>query len=211
MLSDTTVRLHQVSVVVTAQSHNPSILNPDFLRVLEVVPQDWEVAQTISTPAVSLVRYKNGITWTVETEKLEVKESCGPSLDDESQCHDLVTKYINKLPFVPYRHLGLNCIVSSPQAEANRWLCDRFLVQAIRSFPDLNGFTPTFAFDMDGRNTVCNIILEAGRISGEESVIARCNIDHKETRSVDFLTQSIGKWPIQRRVIEQTITRLLGS
>ena len=211
MVGGTPVQLHHVSVVVTAQSHNPSILNPDFLRALEIVPRDWEVAQTISTPAISLVSYENGVTWTVEPEKLEVREHCGPDFDTEYQCHELVTKYIDKLPYVPYRHLGLNCLVSCYQVEANRWLLDRFLVKQIRSLPDLHGLTPTFAFDMPVEDAVCNISLEAGTHSGKESIFAKCNIHHEKTDSADAITQAIGKWSKQLRVIRRTLTRLLGS
>ena len=210
MLRDTPIRVHHVSVVVTAQSHNPSILNPDFLWSLEIVPRDWEVAQTISTPAISVVSYENGVTWTVEPQKLEVRENCGPSFDDKYQCHTLLSKYINKLPHVPYRYLGLNCLVSCPQAKANRWLIDRFLVKTIRNFPDLRSFTPTFTFDVDGEDAVCNISLETGTHHGNESVFAKCNLHHEETHDVESLTRAIGKWPIQRHGIERTITKLLG-
>ena len=53
--------LHSVSVVVTAEFHNPSILNPDFLESKEIVPSDWTGTEAITTPQVSFVRYENEI------------------------------------------------------------------------------------------------------------------------------------------------------
>ena len=46
------ISLHSVSVVVTAQFHNPSILNPDFLESREIVPADWTVADSTVDGAV---------------------------------------------------------------------------------------------------------------------------------------------------------------
>ena len=84
--------LHSISVVVTAQSHNPSILNRDFLVLQEIVPESWEVIEAVTTPAVSLIRYKKGIQLVVDEEKLTVVENCKSSFQDEylatygSQC-----------------------------------------------------------------------------------------------------------------------------
>ena len=36
MLGDTPIRLHHASVVFTAQSYNPSVLNPDFILPLKL-------------------------------------------------------------------------------------------------------------------------------------------------------------------------------
>ena len=68
--------LHSVSVVVTAQFHNPSILNPDFLVSRQIVPEGWAVAETLTTPPVSVVKYENGI----------------------SQVHQLAVEYLRKPP-----------------------------------------------------------------------------------------------------------------
>ena len=53
------VRLHVASVVVTANYHNPSILNNDFLVKNDIVSDGWKVADSISTPAVSVIKYDN--------------------------------------------------------------------------------------------------------------------------------------------------------
>ena len=65
MPEDTSYWLHTVSVVVTAEFHNPSILNPDFLVSREIIPADWVVTEAVTTPPVSVVRYNNGIQWVV--------------------------------------------------------------------------------------------------------------------------------------------------
>ncbi len=34
------------TIVVVAADHNPSILNPDFLRINDIVPSDFKVIET---------------------------------------------------------------------------------------------------------------------------------------------------------------------
>ena len=114
--------LHSISVVVTAQSHNPSILNRDFLVLQEIVPESWEVIEAVTTPAVSLIRYKKGIQLVVDEEKLTVVENCKSSFQDEYLAHTVVNAYLEKLPHVPYRSLGLNCRIAMRQEGPPDWL-----------------------------------------------------------------------------------------
>ncbi len=101
--------LHSVSVVVTAQFHNPSILNPDFLESREIVPEGWEVEETVTTPPMSVVKYTNGVQWAVEQGKLTVAEKCeGEPFKGGHRVHGLANAYLRKLPHVPYRELRLN-------------------------------------------------------------------------------------------------------
>lgn len=126
MSEDPPISLHSVSVVVTAQFHNPSILNPDFLASREIVPADWKVAETLTTPPVSVVKYENGVEWSVDQSRLTVAEQSGPGFGDSYRVHPLMVAYLRKLPHVPYRSLGLNCQVSKSQANPQRWLIERF-------------------------------------------------------------------------------------
>ena len=66
MPSDKTHFPVAVSVVVTAEFHNPSILNPDFLASRKIVPENWEVKETMTSPVLSFTAYENGIRWTVD-------------------------------------------------------------------------------------------------------------------------------------------------
>ena len=82
--------LHSVSVVVTAGFHNPSILNPDFLKSRGIVPMDWEPKRTITTPQFSTIQFHNGIKWTVDQSKLTVVEACESQFRDSYLVYDLV-------------------------------------------------------------------------------------------------------------------------
>lgn len=67
-------KLFQFSIVVPGRSHNPTLLNPDFLQRQDIVSADcsWTVAETVTTPLFAMVRYDNGVTVQVESEKLSV-------------------------------------------------------------------------------------------------------------------------------------------
>ena len=71
-----TLRLIQFSGVVLGQFHNPTILNPNFLETEGIVPKswDWKVSKNITTPPLAVVTYTNGVTITVEPNKLQVTD-----------------------------------------------------------------------------------------------------------------------------------------
>ena len=155
--------LESISVVVTAQSHNPSILSQDFLVSQEIVPANWEVAEAVTTPAVSLVRYRNGMQLVVDEGKLTVVENCKSSFQDEYLVHTVVNAYLKKLPHVPYRSLGLNCRVVMRQEGPQDWLMHRFLKPGAwsRGKPMIHSMVPTFATKAGRRRVFFHIPLWA--------------------------------------------------
>lgn len=102
--------LVQVSTVVIGETHNPSILNPDFLASQGIVPKawGWKLADTFTTPPLSLVRYENGVTVTVEVNKLQVVD---PSVGDDptsTRAASVAAEYVAALPHVRYTAVGIN-------------------------------------------------------------------------------------------------------
>jgi hypothetical protein len=43
---DKTLALYELAVVLVARNHNPTILNPDFLKFNGMVPDNWELNQS---------------------------------------------------------------------------------------------------------------------------------------------------------------------
>lgn len=39
------VDLQELAIVLTAKNHNPSILNPDFLKCSGIIPSEWELSR----------------------------------------------------------------------------------------------------------------------------------------------------------------------
>ena len=215
MPKDNLYRLHSVSVVVTAESHNPSILNPDFLVSQGIVPETWKVAEAITIPPVSVVSYRNGIRWTVEQPKLTVVEKCGPLFQNDYRVYGLVAAYLEKLPHVPYRSLGLNCVVSIKQDDPERWLTRQFLKSGpwIEGEPKVLGMVPRFT--LDAGEAVCQLSFSGGQATQpqgkpEIGVIIKSNMHHAGPLDVNGLKAAISQWRSRQDFVTGALEKFLG-
>ena len=215
LLQKTPYRLHSVSVVVTAEFHNPSILNPDFLVSREIVPSDWIVTEAVTTPPVSIVQYNNRVRWMVDQSNLTVTEMCESPFRDNYHIYGLVSAYLSKLPHVPYRSLGLNCVASLKQNLPAKWLIQRFLKLGtwLEGEPKLIGLEPSFV--MDAGDATCNLSLREGWVQSsddddqESAVIASVNMHHAGPLDADGLTEAINQWSQRQRFVISALDKLL--
>jgi hypothetical protein len=121
--------IFQLAVVIAANTHNPSILHPAFLRAERIVPPDWETkGNVISTPAISGFTYTNGIAISVEPAKLQVVDSRPPKDPRASKVPELARQYVTALPKVNYTAIGINLSAFWAQVNASEFLSARFLV-----------------------------------------------------------------------------------
>ena len=214
MTEDSPYRLQSVSVVITAEFHNPSILNPDFLVSKGIVPPEWKVAEAITTPPVAIVRYDRGIQWIVEQSKLIVTEERGSSFGDHYEVHGLVRKYLENLPHVSYRSLGLNWAASFRRDDPEGWLTQRFLKPGkwLQGKPELVGMAVNFA--MDAVDAECRVAFSAGNVSPDASeeqdaIIGEVNMHHAGPLNVDGLQAAIDRWPERQRFVISALDKLL--
>ena len=214
-MEETPYRLHSVSVVVTAESHNPSILNRDFLASREIVPSDWETYEVFNTPSVSQVRYKNGIEWTVDQSILTVIEVCESPFRDDYRVYGLVCAYLSELPHVPYRSLGLNCVVSLKQDAPAQWLNRRFLKSDARlaGQHEIIGLEPRFV--ISAGDAICNLALSEGQVQSsdggvqEQVIVANANVHHAGPLDAESLIAAIEQWPQRQEFLISTLNHLL--
>ena len=207
-------RLNTVSVVITAEFHNPSILNRDFLASQGIVPPDWEVTASIITPPVSVVRYGNGIEWTVDQSRLNVLEKCGSLFRKEYSVHRLVNAYLEKLPHVPYRSLGLNCNVSMAVNDPQHWITERFLKPGawLQGEPRVLGMTPKFS--VDAGDAVCHFAFGSEEVprgdrGTESALVVDCNVHHPGPLGVNSLRAAIERWPERQELVIAGLDKLL--
>ncbi len=214
-MEETPYWLHSVSVVVTAEFHNPSILNPDFLTSREIAPSDWVVTEAVTTPPVSMVRYDNGIQWTVDQSNLTVTEICESLFRDDYRVHGLVTAYLSILPHVPYRSLGLNWVVSLKRENPAQWLIRRFLKSGawLEGRPPIIGLEPRFV--MEAEDAICHLSLNEGQVqnpNGEDqegAVIANVNLHHGGPLDADGLNAAISRWRERQDFVISALDKLL--
>jgi hypothetical protein len=174
------IHLMQFSVVIAGETHNPTILNPDFLTIREIVPKEWgwEVAgQTITTPPFAVVRYTNGMSITVEPNKLQVADLSVGNDPMNSKATEIARRYVSTLPHVRYTAVGINfhSIAEVPDPEAS--IKTRFLKSGLWDSPShpLNAVGLRLVYPLSGGRLV--LALDAGEAE-------RANGDRREKRPV---------------------------
>jgi hypothetical protein len=126
------LEIFELTVVVRARLHNPSILNPDFLKYNEVVPIDWELAESpVCTEIVAQVKYKNGVSIVAQPNKVIFAELLAGPSTYEARVPGLAKKYTETLPHVKYDALGINpkgLVVADSEAEAESFLIEKVIM-----------------------------------------------------------------------------------
>jgi hypothetical protein len=181
------LKLLNFSVVVVAEYHNPTILNPDFLARNNIVPDEWNwnlSEDCFSTPPLSQVKYDNGVLLLCEQSKLQVVDG-GESVDPAKSFVDAIAAaYLRTLPHVRYTGLGLNFKAMIPYEQPSRALMDRFLKEGPWSDPQQRledmGLRLMFAID----HGWLRLSLDAGEVPSDEkqdaqtAILAGANFHH---------------------------------
>lgn len=123
--------LIQFSVVYTAKSNNPTILNPDFLKFNEIVEKGWELkSPPICTEPFARVQFKNDVMITSQLDKIIFNIDKNPlEYEDRKIIHDIAIKYLNLVPLVNYNSIGINAnlLICTPDGtEPPKYLIDHF-------------------------------------------------------------------------------------
>lgn len=101
--------LVELSIVVVANSNNPTILNPDFLRNNDIVGNNYEPqGDPICTPAFSQVALTNGVTITSAPDRVIFNQTGLTLNGDNIESPEIAKRYLECIKYVPYNALGIN-------------------------------------------------------------------------------------------------------
>jgi hypothetical protein len=93
------------NIVLIANKHNPSIISKDWVKEKEIIEGD--VINFAHLPVASIVEDLDYNLFVDEdTLRLTVKNLDSASIIDNSP--NIIQKYVNKLPEIPYKALGFN-------------------------------------------------------------------------------------------------------
>lgn len=213
MTDESDVWLHSASVVILAESHNPSILNKDFLVMHSIVPEEWSVVETVVTPMLSVVRYANGTRLQVDGQRLEIAEECDLPFRKyvNDRLYNLAVSYVETLPHVPYRGLGINYTVSIIRQDPLQWITKRFL----KFYPWNEEFYMTPRFSVNMREATLNLGIHSKKLlregNSERSVVVDCNIHYSEQFDAVSLRGKIHGWSNEKERIADALDRILGD
>ena len=164
-------KVDNVSVVIVAQTHNPSIITPDFLKNNGIATQDLDpTAPVIITPVAAQIQYDD-IAWTVTPERCDIHERVGAKFQKSYRVHQCAQKYIEVLQHIPYTALGLNWLIHIPLGtDANEWTKSKFLEDS-EVQKEIVGVEFTLKLQPD-ELSICSL---STKILDRSSVIVDCN------------------------------------
>lgn len=164
------LQITRLGVVILARNHNPSLLNPDFLKINKIVESDWEVTSpSFTTDTLSQVIYKNGVRIIVQPDQIAFDQLIKDGYsEDKVLLQNVILKYLDVLPHVNYQSIGINPmghIIFEAQEDLDDYFCNYLLRPGDwKNFsgeqPSLSG---TFTYTFDDHQI--NISLEAVYIS----------------------------------------------
>ena len=102
------VRMQNVAVVVLSVSNNPRLLNADFLKRHQIVPDDWNAVNVLVTPPFAQVTFENGLQILVEESKLSFLSTRPDTFPWAEELSRIAIAYLALLPHVTYGAVGLN-------------------------------------------------------------------------------------------------------
>lgn len=194
--------LLNTSVVVTAEEHNPTILHPAFLTAQGIVPAEWEpAADPICAPVFSVVKYRNGITFSVEKSRLVVIEETPSGHPEASAIPELVVAYLQRLRHVPYRAVGVNFHACRPMENPDMWLIRRLLKPGPWNNHGrvLKGIGTRFLYQVDG--AMLRVAFDGGTVQRDDTKVPCVVVDgnfHSEIPargSLGLVEATIRRWP----------------
>lgn len=105
------INLVGFSVVVVAQSNNPTILNADFLRHNGIVGSNRALRDDqppFTTPLLSEVSFDKDLVVRAEPQRITFAQAADGLAPEAIDCPAIAKGYLRTIPHVPYTALGLN-------------------------------------------------------------------------------------------------------
>jgi hypothetical protein len=122
--------LVEYSLVAVAKNHNPTILNPDFLKRNKIVPEGWKIERPLCTDVLSQVVFENGFVIIVEPQRLLFVEKNPERSPSVPTVAEIAVNYIETLPHATYTAIGVNFKCRIPfrsQKESELYVLDRMI------------------------------------------------------------------------------------
>jgi len=119
----------ECSIVTAASNHNPTILNPDFLKRNKIVPEEWEIKKVLCTEVISQVAFGNGFVLTVEPKKIIFLEN-DPDRSTLPRLDEISIQYVKTLPHAAYTAVGVNfkgVVAFNHLDQARSWLLEELV------------------------------------------------------------------------------------
>lgn len=123
--------VQEIGISLVAKDLNPSVLNPDFLKYSDIIPDDWEVARPpVYTNRLVQIVFKNGLNLIAQPNRIDFVESILTGQKRDPKVHMIAQQYVQKLPKVNYQGVSINARAHTKflnSSEAHRYLTTQLL------------------------------------------------------------------------------------
>lgn len=203
------ITFRSLGVVILADSHNPTVFNPDFAKSNRIIPKEWNITQSITTPGLAVMTCDNGVEMVVDPNRLSITQKhAGQPLQDpcDDRIHKIAQKYVRTLPHTPYKSLGLNCLASIERNKPLEWMTKKFL-KPNTLIPKIQ-VTPRFVLEQE--DSALQLVFNYANNSDKTGlVLIDCNIHYDDVLDSETLCKRIDKWPSNQKYIETIIGDLV--
>ena len=215
---DQLLTLHEASIVVVGQNHNPSILNPDFLWRNHIVPEETELAEdepAFSSPMLSRCIFKNGLHIVSEPNRITFVEK--HTSEDGIHCYDTAEAYLRVVPLVHYTATGINFSSSFPTSDSKSALRNMIKTGEWGRFEDvLPSAEITLTYPLAKRKVQLAIASGKGDESqnGQEIVVRgnfHRDIEVESNESYRIAIAIAGDWKNDFKCFEDLVRNLIKS
>jgi hypothetical protein len=119
-----TLDIQELGIVLSAKNLNPQMINPDFLKISGVLPNDWELDKNpVVNNRVVQLSFKNGVSIVAQFGSVTFSQSVNNKNDREILVAEIASKYLEKLPNAEYQGVSIspkNVIAFGNEADAGK-------------------------------------------------------------------------------------------
>lgn len=178
------IKYVEFSIVLAANSNNPTILNPDFLKYNKIVDETFELKHApICTEPFAQLSYKNGLTVTSQLDKIIFSTRVLEKSVKFGEIADIVRKYVCVIPHVEYTGLGINpsSVLDTGDNSSEDYIINNFF--KIEK-DDAHIFNTGLNFSLlTEEDATCNIKIKSGKMPNRDEqrnvIIVNANFHHE--------------------------------
>lgn len=202
------------AVVLMGRNHNPSLINPDFLRIHEVVPEGLTPKQVVVVDPLALVEYEEGVSITVEPARMQVRESLQAALREQPLAVRIALKYVEVLPRIPYASLGMNWSVTMDVPQAGAWILANLISPRARAIAGGRVAEAHVRVAAELEHCVANLAWSESESEHGSALRLDANFHHERpegAEGTEWIAGALARWPEYQRWMEEYFRTTAGG
>jgi hypothetical protein len=103
------IDVQELAIVMVAPNHRPTMLNLEFLRCGNIIPDDWNVIRPpVHTQESAQLIFQNGVSLTAQANQISLMEPIAAKAPQDILISKIAQKYVELLPHAGYQAVGIN-------------------------------------------------------------------------------------------------------